>query len=264
MAKAKREPRPKAGAKRPRRPAVAPVAPEAPSGGPAFAEAKAAKRRPKAAKLAEPAPNGSGTEAAAAVVQAPEPAPARPRRFKELPQSERDEIWAARQRVQDTKRDAAVKKFAAKDAADAAKGALAEHDMTVQDLDNLLGRLLDPSEADDEDEPFRLESPPDPGKPPERLGAKGELGPEGKGKPGPPDDDEWRRLALTALPGLALRTRKILEDANLWTVGAVADWTMKKQLADIKGVGTAKATEIEDAFIRLWEARAKAAATPAK
>jgi hypothetical protein len=78
--------------------------------------------------------------------------------------------------------------------------------------------------------------------------------------PMPPKDDErWRSVPVTKLAdyGLSARIIDILEDAEIFTIGHVSDWTAKKPLTAIGGIGEAKAKKIDDALIDFWAAWGK-------
>lgn len=87
--------------------------------------------------------------------------------------------------------------------------------------------------------------------------------PEDTGGDEEADDDEtpdtlkaegpWRNVPLdTMFHGALLRS---LKQAGLATVGKLADYTATNQrLTDIDGIGEGKATQIEEAMMRFWEA----------
>lgn len=70
------------------------------------------------------------------------------------------------------------------------------------------------------------------------------------------EDNSWRDVDLSSVIESESLLKK-LEDNNpsITTMGHLTDWTKDHQLADIKGVGAAAATKIEDATIKFWEDR---------
>lgn len=67
-------------------------------------------------------------------------------------------------------------------------------------------------------------------------------------------DDVWRAVPIVELENLAEPIKQKLLDANLNTVGELADFTASgKLLTDIKGIGDAKAEKIEYALECFWE-----------
>lgn len=69
-------------------------------------------------------------------------------------------------------------------------------------------------------------------------------------------DEAWQTHLLSELIPLGVSSKVIdaLEEQGLVNIGHVADHTAKAQLTDLKGIGEAKATAIEEALIRWWEA----------
>lgn len=69
---------------------------------------------------------------------------------------------------------------------------------------------------------------------------------EPAGEPGKP----WRNVLLeTLFNGVAL---KRLQDANLETVGDMADFTSHSRITDIEGIGHATADKIEKRMVEYW------------
>lgn len=76
---------------------------------------------------------------------------------------------------------------------------------------------------------------------------------DGKSKPAPPTDESWRKVNIKELK-LGDKIQDNLEDAGLFTIGQIADFTAKDQgLTDIGGIGPAKAQKIEDALTEFWK-----------
>jgi hypothetical protein len=88
--------------------------------------------------------------------------------------------------------------------------------------------------------------------------------PETAATSGPPrDDDSWRSISLANL-SVPETVRLLIEKADIFTVGQLADWSNSdKKLTDIKGIGPTKAAQIEDALAALWAERQKAASMEA-
>lgn len=68
-----------------------------------------------------------------------------------------------------------------------------------------------------------------------------------------PTDDSWRKVPLSDLEISAAILSK-LTDAGIETIGALADYTKdgRNQVTDIKGLGPAKATAIDEALDTFW------------
>lgn len=67
-------------------------------------------------------------------------------------------------------------------------------------------------------------------------------------------DDPWRSQLLTdVLAGLTPSILASLAEAELVTLGQLADWTSKKSLEDIPGIGISKARRIETALEEFWQ-----------
>ena len=64
-------------------------------------------------------------------------------------------------------------------------------------------------------------------------------------------DDAWQKTPLADL-GLSPKILEAMEVARLRTVGELADYSRQYMLTDIKGIGPAKAEEIEDALTKFW------------
>lgn len=64
-------------------------------------------------------------------------------------------------------------------------------------------------------------------------------------------DDAWQKTPLADL-GLSPKILEAMEVARVRTVGELADYTRQYMLTDIKGIGPAKAEEIEDALTKFW------------
>lgn len=69
-----------------------------------------------------------------------------------------------------------------------------------------------------------------------------------------PDDDAWRTVELSTLDIPAAALKALAEnDPPVTTLGALADWSNAgNQLADVKGIGRAKAEKIENAVEIFW------------
>lgn len=80
--------------------------------------------------------------------------------------------------------------------------------------------------------------------------------------PASTEDDSWRSVGISQL-GLTDRTAQLLLDAEIATVGAIADWTDTRQLVDIPNIGPKAADAISDALEKFWERRRDAALTGA-
>ena len=77
-----------------------------------------------------------------------------------------------------------------------------------------------------------------------------------------PDDSAWRKELLSDVLTRAGFTGKLIEklaDADLATLGELADFTAIRRLTDIKGVGEANAEKIEKALENHWAQRQEAA-----
>jgi hypothetical protein len=72
--------------------------------------------------------------------------------------------------------------------------------------------------------------------------------------------EDWRVVPLTeALAGVPAVILKKLADAELSTVGQLADYTASgKMLIELAGIGSAKAEEVERALENFWERRKEA------
>lgn len=69
--------------------------------------------------------------------------------------------------------------------------------------------------------------------------------------------EDWRSVSLADAIGAAV-TISVLEclaEAQLRTVGELADFTCQSQLTDVAGIGQAKAEQIEQALEAFWAAR---------
>lgn len=73
-------------------------------------------------------------------------------------------------------------------------------------------------------------------------------------------DKSWRSISIDEL-GLPAKVCEALREnvPSLATVGDIADWTgdRDRQLTDVKGIGAAKATQIDEALERVWKQRAE-------
>lgn len=79
-----------------------------------------------------------------------------------------------------------------------------------------------------------------------------------------PDDDAWRSQPLAVIDGLKSKTIQALGDADIETLGQLADYSNSGRLiGDIKGIGPAAVEEITGATDAYWADR-KAAAEDAK
>ena len=63
--------------------------------------------------------------------------------------------------------------------------------------------------------------------------------------------EAWRAVTIDEL-GFGGRIHKALTEANLTTLGAIADWTKEYQLTDIGGIGPAAGLEIEEKLADYW------------
>lgn len=113
-----------------------------------------------------------------------------------------------------------------------AKAAKEEYEFAVSKLENVTRQWANPQKR------FELEAPPS-----EPTGTV-EV---------PTDADAWRGVSLRDV----LQDEdlwKLCEDASLYTMGEIADWTAKKEkhLTDIRGVGPARAKRIEDRMEEFW------------
>jgi hypothetical protein len=75
------------------------------------------------------------------------------------------------------------------------------------------------------------------------------------------DDDAWRAMTLAeALPELKATVIKKLNDASLYTMGELANWTAedggRHRLTDIAGIGKETSGKIEEATMAFWARRA--------
>jgi hypothetical protein len=76
----------------------------------------------------------------------------------------------------------------------------------------------------------------------------------------PTQEDAWREVPLhEALGGLSIKIFDALKQANLTTVGQLADWINadggRNRLTDLAGIGKAKGEKIEEAMEKFWERR---------
>lgn len=80
---------------------------------------------------------------------------------------------------------------------------------------------------------------------------------------GEESDESWRSISIDEL-GLPAKVCESLREnvPSLATVGAISDWAntpdangRHKQLTDVKGIGAAKATQIDEALDRVWKQR---------
>ena len=69
----------------------------------------------------------------------------------------------------------------------------------------------------------------------------------------PKPDESWRKATLDEL-GLTGAIAKALAENEppLTTLGAISDWTKEYRLIDVKGIGEAKADDIEEALEDYW------------
>lgn len=83
------------------------------------------------------------------------------------------------------------------------------------------------------------------------------------GLPAVPQDDSWRDVPLCdALPSLTTPVLRKLADAELTTLGKLADFTAAErspgrfnQICDVKGIGKETATKIDAALDAFWASR---------
>ena len=66
---------------------------------------------------------------------------------------------------------------------------------------------------------------------------------------------DWQLYSLAAMTDIPAAVRQALADANLNTMGELAEYTKRNRLTDIPGVGPAKAEKIEDALEKFWAAQ---------
>ena len=65
-------------------------------------------------------------------------------------------------------------------------------------------------------------------------------------------DDAWRNVPIADL-GLKAKVLAALADVGISNIGGISDWSAKKPLTDIKGIGEAKALDIDEALTRYWK-----------
>lgn len=70
----------------------------------------------------------------------------------------------------------------------------------------------------------------------------------------PKSNDAWRSEPLSKLDGLTQKQVDLLDDANIRTIGDLADYCQddRHQLTDFKGIGKAAADKISDALAEFW------------
>jgi len=76
-------------------------------------------------------------------------------------------------------------------------------------------------------------------------------------EPAAAPDDAWREASVEALDLPRIIITK-LEDVGIMTVGDISDWTAKRPLTDVSGIGEAKVGQIEAALTKFWRARGDA------
>jgi hypothetical protein len=167
--------------------------------------------------------------------------PETPKMYSDLTADEARRIDEARDKVRDKRRDAGLAFAALEDAKRAFKIAEAAYEAERDACDHLIDEMLHPPT-----EPFCLEPP-----------ATGEVTPIRT----PADDDAWRRVALSQI-GLPWHIQNALEESDLFTLGQLADWSMKKPLTDIAGIGPKSADVIDAACTEFWR-RQNVASPPA-
>lgn len=67
----------------------------------------------------------------------------------------------------------------------------------------------------------------------------------------PDGDDRWRAVSIGEI-GLKPQLREHLEDADIFTIGQLADWTKTRPLTDIGGIGATKQDALLDALAAFW------------
>jgi len=65
------------------------------------------------------------------------------------------------------------------------------------------------------------------------------------------DGDDWKDTTTIEL-GLSDSVCALLAEANIETIGDIAEWTKRRQLTDIKGIGEQKANDIDNAIMNYW------------
>jgi hypothetical protein len=66
---------------------------------------------------------------------------------------------------------------------------------------------------------------------------------------------DWQLYSLQLMTDIPAAIRNSLHEANLNTLGELAEYTKRNRLTDIPGVGPAKAEKIEDALEKFWAAQ---------
>jgi hypothetical protein len=224
-------------------PAEAPEAAPAAAEAPASPEAAVAPEGPtlearvKALETALGQANQLVTRQAAVIVQAAENA-------EELKKS-REKVGKLEARMNDAKAAAASAKKAYETAVE-------EHFSLEEELSTGQGRLpFPPPEAEAEPE---LTPPISTAPLAAAIGAM----------QAPAEGEEWRGVELSTLDPMPTTLVAVLAEANIRTVGDIADFTKPsptgfcKRLTDIPGVGKAKAEKIEAALDWFWSSRAAA------
>lgn len=73
--------------------------------------------------------------------------------------------------------------------------------------------------------------------------------------------ESWRGVSLTEL-GLSEKIIGCLSYAKIETMGALADWSKRNRITDVKGIGEAAAETIEEATTKYWREHPPADAAP--
>ncbi len=73
--------------------------------------------------------------------------------------------------------------------------------------------------------------------------------------------ENWRGVSLKEL-GLSEKILACLADAKIETMGALADWSKRNRITDVKGIGEAAAETIEEATTKYWREHPPADTAP--
>jgi predicted flap endonuclease-1-like 5' DNA nuclease len=73
-----------------------------------------------------------------------------------------------------------------------------------------------------------------------------------EGKPEPLNEEPWRDDSIRELDGLSDSVFDLMEEAGLFTIGQLCDWRKSHELIELRGIGAAKVTKIEDALELFW------------
>lgn len=70
-----------------------------------------------------------------------------------------------------------------------------------------------------------------------------------------PKTDAWKDAKLADVLALPAAIHQSMADAQLRTMGQLAEFTVRNRLTDIPGIGEVKASKIEDALEKFWAAQ---------